>query len=302
MTQAFSASPVNRANRIRGCLIGGAIGDAWGSTFENRTAPPEVELPWAFTDDTQFTLATCEAILAAEAVRPDGLAQAFVRWYQARQFTGVGSSTLKALRDLEAGAHWALSGARGERAAGNGAAIRIAPLAFLLDPNDLKERQVIRDVCRIMHHHEEAYVGALAVIYAIQAVVTRPLGWDVLGIGEKLPDSRVRDQLRSLTTQQDMSIEQAAERFGSSGFVGESVPLAVFAAAQEARLGFQGVMEAIMRAGGDTDTVGSMAGQLMGAAIGSSALPEALVSRLPHWEMLSVADRFASWAASLSRF
>src|SRR5262245_24138963 len=65
---------------------------------------------------------------------------------------GLGSSTLKALRDLSAGAHWALAGARGEYAAGAGAAMRIAPLAFLLDPASADDRVLIRDVARITHH------------------------------------------------------------------------------------------------------------------------------------------------------
>ena len=45
--------------------------------------------------------------------------------------------------------------------------MRIAPLAFFLDPEDAGDRQLIRDVCRITHHNEEAYVGALAVVTAV---------------------------------------------------------------------------------------------------------------------------------------
>ena len=56
----------------------------------------------------------------------------------------LGSSTLKALRDLAAGAHWELAGARGEYAAGTGAAMRIAPLAFLLEPGSAADRVIVR--------------------------------------------------------------------------------------------------------------------------------------------------------------
>jgi len=298
MMKAFPSTSSERVDRILGCLIGGAIGDAWGSTYENRTAPRDVDVPWSYTDDTQFTLATCEAILEAQGVHPDVVARVFVRWYRARRFTGVGSSTLKALRDLDAGAHWALSGARGERAAGNGAAMRIAPLAFLLDPDGLSDRQRIRDVCRITHQHEEAYVGALAVVYATRHAVAQSVSADLLGIAERLPDSRVRDQLRELREWPGSSVEDAARQFGNSGFVAESVPLALFAAAQGAQLGFQGVMDAVMRAGGDTDSVASMAGQVLGAAIGKSALPTNLLNRLPVWDMLEVAPRFAAWVGA----
>ena len=53
--------------------------------------------------------------------------------------------------------------------------MRIAPLAFFCDPSDETARRTIRDVARITHHHEEAYVGALAVVVAIRAVSTGPV-------------------------------------------------------------------------------------------------------------------------------
>ena len=37
--------------------------------------------------------------------------------------------------------------------------MRIAPLAFVLDAGDRSHRVIIRDVCRITHHNDEAYVG-----------------------------------------------------------------------------------------------------------------------------------------------
>jgi ADP-ribosyl-[dinitrogen reductase] hydrolase len=116
-----------------------------------------------------LTLATCEALAEYGTADPGHIAASFLRWFRARRLTGLGASTLKALRDLEAGAHWALAGRKGERAAGNGAAIRIAPLAFCVDPLADGSRRLIRDVCRITHHSDEAYVGAFAVVLAVGA-------------------------------------------------------------------------------------------------------------------------------------
>jgi len=48
--------------------------------------------------------------------------------------------------------------------------MRIAPLAFVLDPLKARDRTIIRDVCRITHHNEESYVGTLAVVLAIHFV------------------------------------------------------------------------------------------------------------------------------------
>jgi ADP-ribosylglycohydrolase len=235
------------------------------------------------SDDTQLTLATCEAVIESGRVDPERIAARFVAWFRSGRLRGLGASTLKALRDLDAGAHWALSGAKGEWAAGNGAAMRVAPLAFLLDPHDERERTILRDVCRITHHHDEAYAGALAVTFAVR-LASLP-GYDfsnvLADVAGRLPDSQVRDRIAQFATfGEDISPAQVADSWGSSGFVSESVPLAIFAAREVRRRSFTSVVQRAIEAGGDTDTIGSIAGQIAGAAIGSSDLPEDLVARL----------------------
>jgi ADP-ribosyl-[dinitrogen reductase] hydrolase len=159
------------SDRARGCIIAGAIGDAMGGPFEGQPGPLQFceHADWSISDDSQLTLATCESIIEMGSVSPEHIAGRFVHWYRARRITGMGSSTLKALRDLDAGLHWALAGAKGEMSAGNGAAVRIAPVSFHLDPAIAQHRQAIRDVSRITHHNEEAYVGALALVTAIRS-------------------------------------------------------------------------------------------------------------------------------------
>lgn len=279
-----------------GCLLGGAIGDAWGSAFEGSPDTEGEPRRWCFTDDTQLTLATCEAILEAGGVQPEVIAEHFTLWFVSGRLSGLGASTLKALRDLQFGAHWALSGAKGPRAAGNGAAMRIAPLAFVLNGHDPAAQQLIRDVCRITHHHDEAYVGALAVLLAVQDAHSLQ-NVDLDHIGLRLPDSRVRDRLRELATVPNSMILDVALQYGASGFVAESVPLALYAAAQESRLGFEGVLADIMRITGDTDTVASIAGSVMGTALGRSGLPNMLLAQLPDIPELAVLDEFARWSA-----
>src|SRR5438128_1013708 len=167
-------SSARTKDRVLGCLLGGAVGDAWGGPYEGVAGPVEFETPLrpALSDDTQLTLATCQSIIDVGCIQPENLASHFLRWFLAGRIRGMGSSTLKAMRDLAVGTHWALAGARGEFAAGNGAAMRIAPLAFLLDPTGPQDRTLIRDVCRITHNNDEAYVGALAVMLAIHSVLS----------------------------------------------------------------------------------------------------------------------------------
>jgi ADP-ribosylglycohydrolase len=94
-------------DRVLGCIVGGAIGDALGGPYEGQlglvTLQPDA--PLRLSDDTQLTLATCEAVAASGSVSPAAIADRFALWYRQGRVTGMGASTLKALRDLAVGAH-----------------------------------------------------------------------------------------------------------------------------------------------------------------------------------------------------
>src|SRR4030095_1370071 len=99
-------------HHILGCLLGGAIGDMLGGPYEQSsgTSTSTHFVHRTISDDTQLTLATCEAIVEEQLISPAHIAKKFVSCFQRGQLTGLGASTLKALQDLSAGAHWALAG------------------------------------------------------------------------------------------------------------------------------------------------------------------------------------------------
>ena len=257
----------SQTDRIAGCLLAGALGDAIGAYFEGGSSASGFSIPadLRITDDTQLTIATCESIIESGLVSPESVANHFVSWFRERRITGIGSSTLKSFTELDAGGHWALVGATGEYSAGNGAAMRIAPLAFLLDPDSDTDRQTIRDICRITHRNDEAYIGALAVVRSIRHVTCG----NQLDIGllsmlvDTIPDSRVRDRL--MDVRGGLSVPDYAMRFASSGYVVDSVPLAILAATQSTDV--LSTIQQIVECGGDTDTIASMFGHVFGAAM-----------------------------------
>ncbi len=280
-----------RIDRIAGCLLGGAVGDGFGSCYEAQLPPIDVDFTVAprLTDDTQLTLATCEGIIAAGRVEPASIAAAMARWFRERRLTGLGASTFKALQELAAGHHWALTGAKGERAAGNGAAMRIAPLAFFLDLADFDQRRLLRDIARITHQHEEAYVGALAIALAVQFAANSdfPMTDIAAHVHRQLPDSVTRDRLHDIDEQHCPHVAEFALKFGSSGFAADSVALAILGATQLDEIGFDGVLKELISCGGDTDTIASMAGQIMGARLGTAGLNSSLVSALPETALIT---------------
>lgn len=260
-------------NKLKGCLYLGALGDALGRRYEGRYNNQYVDFntDGEITDDTQLTLATCEAIYNS-TVSAQEIAASLLTWFNARKLSGLGASTLKALKELQAGGHWALVGRSGEYAAGNGAAMRIAPLAFKKELN----RQTIRDVCSITHKNDEAYVGALAVYDAIRKALSGE--WkgktDLIKlILENLPDMNVRDRLIELESLKDLSILEVGEKFKPSAYVVDSVPLAIFAAQKIAEMDIKSIFHDLIKVGGDTDTICSISGQIIGAYIGFHGIP-----------------------------
>lgn len=287
MRQAHLSMQFAQPN-IESCIIGGAVGDALGGVAE-RSAK-------TLSDDTQLTLATCEAILAVGEPEPQSIAAAMLKWFVAGDVTGLGSSTLKALRDLEVGAHWALAGARGERAAGNGAAMRIAPLAFFLDPAVPDQRVRLRDIARITHHHDEAYLGALCVVITLRRAAAGA-DWSNEVLGAELPDSRVRDNLLRASAVRDGGLSAVVQEIGASGFVAETIPVALEVARLMETVGVEPALEELIRLGGDTDTIGSIAGQIWGVATGGDV--KHLLREVPNASLvLEIAGRFADFAAS----
>ncbi len=276
-------------DKFEGCIISGAIGDAWGSSFENdvviddtktfyvgrRTTHPR---KWAITDDTQLTLATCE-VLAENNFAPEKLAHKFLEYHRSKKLTGVGASTLKAILDTEAGFHWTQAGRKGEFAAGNGAAMRIAPFAFYASIT----RENIFDACSITHRNDEAFTGALAVYLSIKATLDGD--WNGTNnlfdlIIPELPDTSLRDRMIDINRcPKSMTIADLA-KFGNNGYVVNSIPFAIYCSSKILDLGLLKMLQAIINAGGDTDTNASIAGQISGALIGLKEVPAELVEKL----------------------
>lgn len=290
------------ADQILGCLVGGALGDALGGPYEGRAAPVTIDpsASLVLSDDTQLTLATCEALVESTFVSPEAVARHFAAWFRAGRITGMGASTLKALTELAAGAHWALSGRTGEMGAGNGAAMRAAPLAFCLDPNTEADRQLIRQISRITHQHDEAYAGALAMILAIRAAadgLTMPTGPLLACLADQLPDTRLRDRLVEIAAPgAPATPRELARCFGCSGYVVESVPLAICAAQRWAEQPFTDLLSEVISVGGDTDTIAALTGQIAGGYLGFDRLPEELIAQVAGMEnTIATARRFTVW-------
>ena len=143
VTRNNSETKMEKQEKFKNVIIAGIVGDMLGASHEN-TIPeietvfhpfgkPEQEEVFYISDDSQFTLATCQVIAENQKINGELLSEQFKEWFKKGKFSGLGSSTLKALKDLEAGIHWSLAGHKSERAAGNGVAMRIAPIGLFTE-------------------------------------------------------------------------------------------------------------------------------------------------------------------------
>ena len=288
--------------RLETVLLAGAAGDGMGSSFEGRPPDPERQLPsppWRASDDTRMTFATCRGIARSPRIDAAIMASEYLEQFRAG-LPGIGSSTLKAMRDLAIGQHWALAGAQGEFAAGNGAAMRIAPLAFAGDIEDPTFVRTVRDVASITHRNDEAITGAIAVVSCMQrvgALSQRPDGVQpsrrviLMSLLKDLPDTALSDSLAALVALPDSADAlDAAARTGTSGRVAQSVALALFIGCSASSIDV--AIRDALRCGGDVDTIASIAAQLRAAA--GAELP-------PEWRRHLPTEEVRELTASIAR-
>lgn len=281
--------PVNREiDRARGALLGTFVGDALGMPFEGASPaqiPERLEMLDArlgrgtYTDDTQMAIALAESLLACGGIDALALGHAFAGAHDPRR--GYGSGTTEVLRLVRTGAHphdAAGLAFGGEGSQGNGAAMRIAPLAVLYANSPVALAEAARASARVTHAHPLAIDTAIAQAAAIAAALNgKPSLEAALAIASTPQLTDRFDMARQLLEARPRPAELAAS-LGNDSTGLHSVPTAVYSAAAH-----ESVDEAItfaVRCGGDTDTIGAMAGAIAAARTGASAIPSRWLSAL----------------------
>lgn len=308
-------------DRLRGLLLGGALGDAMGAPFEgsadidsrrlDRLLESDEMLRW--TDDTALQLALAEHLadyLPADDVVDDELAAALARAWQAEPWRGYGANPPRIFAAVLSGADWRTEAGRsfgGQGSMGNGGAMRAAPVGTL--PGGLPEVSILaRRSAALTHTHPVGQDGAAVVAMAVHVGVRQDL------LGQVAPQPVLHRCARMTTTAQlrgaifaamsvapDTDPADAARRTGNGIAAHEAVGAALCAARRHPDDPLAAVLFAI-RMGGDTDTIAAIAGSIVGAWSGAVAIPERLVSRIEQRSRIeAVAARLADATLSARR-
>jgi poly(ADP-ribose) glycohydrolase ARH3 len=309
------------SRRRRGALLGCCVGDAFGRPFagssraDSRLAPllggraRSVD-PWDYSDDTQMMISVAESFLRCGRVDALDLLDKLVANYEPARGYGKGMKRIceallaGARHDQIAGSDWA------EGSRGDGAAVRVAPLACAIHDED-ELATAAQASARVTHAHPLAVGGCVLMALAVQKALRHPglAGWNPLEFVAELRQSPHLDKVYAsklddvlLLLRAGAEPAPAATALGSGVTAEESVPYALFAFTRCAP-SFEDVTLAACLAGGDTDTIAAMSCTLAGALLGDDAIPAQWQSNLVAGRkgrdyVLSLAERLGGQAGT----
>jgi ADP-ribosylglycohydrolase len=275
--------------------LGTAVGDSLGLPAEGlspRRARRIFPGPWRhrllpgtgwISDDTDHAVFVAQSLVA----QPES-AQRFVRrlawclklWLLSLP-AGIGWGTLRAIARLWIGIPPTHSGVR---SAGNGPAMRSAPIgAFFATAPEHLQRYVSAST-RLTHADPRALTGAQAVALLAawcirEELSVRPepaLFFQVLRDAGDDPEWREQVDALSEAVASDLAVAELAASLGLadgvSGYVYHTVPLVAYAWYRHFG-SFEQTLTAVLDCGGDADTTGAIAGALAGAVVGEEGIP-----------------------------
>jgi ADP-ribosyl-[dinitrogen reductase] hydrolase len=288
-------------DRAVGTILGSAVGDALGAPYEFKPpVAPDVEVRMSggggwekgeWTDDTSMAIPIARVLARGQRLEGPALDELLAAWAGwAREAKDVGIQTRAVLEGLNGDntALAALASARrvhdlSGRSGGNGTLMRTGPVALgYLD--DLPGLVVAaRAVSDLTHFEQDAGDACVIWSVAIRHAVLTGIADVRVGV-ESLPSDR---QARWLRLVAEAEAKQPAD-IANNGWV-----VAAFQAAWSAIFhgtGFADVVDRAVRAGYDTDTVAAIAGSLIGAATGASAIPAIWRRPLHGWPGMTSRD------------
>jgi ADP-ribosylglycohydrolase len=326
--------------KYTGCLMGGAIGDALGAPIEFKSLT-EIREAYGqtgvsgyveyedgtgeYTDDTQMTLFTAEALLRAyhramlkgvEGALTTIAHQSYLRWLHTQNGCVTAADRVEQADDAEEKG-WlirqpslyrrrapgntcisALSSGRAgtiERRINNskgcGTIMRIAPVGLMYDGDHDKAFEVACKLSAITHGHPTGYLSAgfLAAVIADLAVgieLETAIG-SALSILKERPGHRetmdavesAKDLAEEIRRKEEPLSAETMERLGGGWVAEEALSLSIFASLTFKDYFAEGVLFSVNH-GGDSDSTGSITGNILGLIHGIDRIPQEWVKNL----------------------
>ena len=301
-------------DRIRGCLLGLAVGDALGTTLEFKspgTFTPIDDMvgggpfdlkPGEWTDDTSMALCLAESLIECNGFNRSDQLERYVRWWKDGHLSStgecfdIGNTTISGLQKfIDTGEGYA---ERSKWSAGNGSLMRLAPVAMFYSNPTNTDPTIAISLCSTSsittHNNIEAidacaYFGGL-ILGALNGVSKTELlskrycptlfkQWDEGELAENIEE----------VASGSFKYKQLPDIIGS-GYVVKTLEAALWAFYKTETFR-DGALLAV-NLGDDADTVGAVYGQIAGAYYGVDGIPSEWLEKLAKRELIeSFAER-----------
>ncbi len=293
MSELLLGQSGNLLDKIKGGLFGVAAGDALGGTTEFMSAS-QVKAAYGFlteiigggvwglapgevTDDTMMTLCVAEGILENPAEPMGTIGRRFREWYAGGP-KDVGNIIRQVLERYEGNWYEAALVAHLDlgQSAGNGSLMRCLPAA-LAYPSWEQVEKVSRLQSRMTHYDERC--DEACILY-------NRMAWRLLQ-GEEL-----KEVIRQVVAGTDYAVGLGTEPMCSpSGFVVDTFRWVLYLLLDS--VSFAETIQRAANLGGDSDTIGAIAGGLAGVYYGYAAIPR------EYREAILIKDRLSAAAEAL---
>lgn len=310
---------------IRGCMLGGAVGDALGAPVEfmSKAAIQQkygkdgvqdyVEFndgTGAITDDTQMALFTAEGILRASVRGHERgicgvssvVSGAYQRWLKTQGYTpeysrkSLASGWLiqeKQLFSHRAPGSTCVTGLManmlkaGNKSKGCGTVMRMAPAGLFYDPATAYELGC--DFSAITHGHPTGITAGGAVAMLISYLRHGKSLAAALDLVEKHLEN-IPDASETLAAIRKARTASNIAELGEGWVAEEALAIGIYCALHHQWNFKAGVLKAI-NITGDSDSTGTIAGHILGVILGEKAIPEKWRTNLREYNIVSrIAD------------
>ncbi len=309
-------------DRARGMIFGLALGDAlgWPVEFMGRPeilanygrsgiqAPPD---PALYTDDTQMTAAVAEALIEAGHrdldVLMGAVARNFIGWKRdpTTPQRAPGATSIRGVNALERGAPWREAGVRDSK--GCGGCMRVAPVGYLYQYEPGRMQTIARAQGVLTHRHPTSDAACMAAAYLIKLALEN--------VAPAEYPQRVLKFVSGMAPEFDAAIERVVEALewadeetalnhvgptrGGGWIAEEAMAMALYCVMRHPN-DYMAAVRLGANISGDSDSVASIAGGIMGARLGASAIPAEWLARLENRPyLLDLAERLARKKAEM---
>lgn len=290
-------------------LIAFALGDAFGVASEFMT-PLELEAhpvndmrasnrydvkEGSWSDDTSMTIATIASFIQKGYFNYDDIMSRWLKWLNNGEYTpngltfGVGRTSYQAIKNYALGKEPLKCGLKGEYNNGNGAMMRMLPLALYAHYRKIDEEEIYRltnELSSLTHAHKIACLGSYIyvryVVYLLEGLDPMTAYQKIQGLDYSLFKEEALNKYDRILKADIKTL--ARSEIKTSGYVVDTLGCALWILLSNSSL--KDVLLTGANIGGDTDTITAISASMAGIVYGLNSVPQKWINILKRKDYL----------------